>query len=140
MTLKTKNHVRKVQTLMLIDRTVRSALGGTEFTTHTRTNPARVAFHQLGREIKKETVDPHYVVQMFWRDSRKTGGIVAIHDVYFRVRFGKPKSNVFDEYRIHVGQDLDAMLAQLFEIISFAARQHSAWPWRLHSIKDSPCQ
>jgi hypothetical protein len=129
---KGRNHARRVTSMTLADRTVHEALRGTPFKLHT--SPARTAFMRMGRDLKPETTEPQYVIQMFHRDTGKYAGNVCIHKVYLRVRFGRQKMETPDEYRIHADETFASVIAQIYEVVRFAAIQRAKRPVKLTPI------
>ena len=123
---KGKNNVRRVMSMTLADRTVLEALRGTPFALHTQ--PARTAFMRMGKDLKPETTEPQYVIQMFHRNTGKYAGNVCIHKVYLRVRFGRQKMETPDEYRIHADETFEDVIAQIYEVVRFAAMQRAKRP------------
>jgi hypothetical protein len=129
---KGRNHVRRVTSMTLADRTVHEALRGTPFRLHP--NPARTAFTRMGKDLKPETTEPQYVIQMFHRDTGSYAGNVCIHKVYLRVRFGRQKMETPDEYRIHADETFASVIAQIYEVVRFAAMQRMKHPVKFTPI------
>ena len=129
---KGKNNVRRVMSMTLADRTVLEALRGTPFALHTQ--PARTAFMRMGEDLKPETTEPQYVIQMFHQDTGRYAGNVCIHKVYLRVRFGRQKMETTDDYRIHAGDTFESVIAQIYEVVRFAAMQRARRPVKLTPI------
>ena len=129
---KGRNHARRVTSMTLADRTVHEALKGTPFRIHKY--PARVAFNRMGNDLKPETTEPQYVIQMFHRDTGKYAGNVCIHKVYLRVRFGRQKMETPDDYRIHADETFASVIAQIYEVVRFAAMQRMKRPVKFTPI------
>ena len=129
---KGKSHVRRVSSMTLADRTVHEALRGTPFTL--TPHPARTAFMRMGKDLKPETTEPQYVIQMFHRNTGKYAGNVCIHKVYLRVRFGRQKMETPDEYRIHADETFEDVIAQIYEVVRFAAMQRAKRPVKFTPI------
>jgi hypothetical protein len=129
---KGKSHTRRVTSMTLADRTVHEALRGTPF--RIRNHPARTAFMRMGKELRPETTDPQYVIEMFHRDTGKYAGNVCIHRVFLRVRFGRQKMETPDEYRIHADETFESVIAQIYEVVRFAAIQRTKRPVKFTPI------